>query len=682
MAISITNTSRKLTNINTGNDYGDYGYVNPISDSVNIIGEKKRIEFVYETDYANPIDGLNFYINLGLFMPVGAINPIVGKGTVFFECAMPSSAVPGIYPCNLNSTSTLFNLEVFRNFYVEIHVFDSNTFSIVAEFYQTYDLLGYMTSSMVLENRTRFLKDKYNSSDENIVSGPSIYNDGSVPYDGRLYIYVENQSDNSINGKTETSFGGYVAKFYNQASSTVSIESIKYYTIGSIPQEIPQPNLNVNTKVEIKLSTSALAFTPKIYVNVFKTNNSNNVLNFIDNYESETSLIDPAAPDQDLVSSPFVAPFDPDGFGINFTASFALQATALDAGDQLAFLFMIYDPTGVDVAGGGIVERAGPAQADIPYNGNGFTPTGTILDYDTEFTGNDVECVVEERMASKLVLDFPSDQWRNDLINRLGIDIGSNNIIEFLDRIKFTIYEETTAIIRWQPLATVENYFIERTMLKSNNNINPYTGTTDDFTIDFDTPDQLTLEAFWRNGFEFDDCIRSIINGVDYGTKLSNQDWAGKTLKVEWELTFYYDTIPVPFIDIIIFGQQIRVNDYSSHIEIHTRSPSNEGDTTFCDNANIHFIAQLDVVDADDYKLINNFDVDPGSRVTMEERENWVGRKLPQLFSTKLANQEVDYTGQTIDGVTYGKAAQFDVVPIALPAGLYKVSALAKKYNP
>lgn len=665
--ITFTNTERKIINLNTGNEYG--GIYDPaISTMENVIGEKKRLEFEYTTDA--PIPGYNFYVNIALFMPKNAIINFSGKGSIYWECAIPGDAsfAPGNYECNLSGTSSIYNLEKFRNYSVSIEIIDAYTFKIIAEFWQTYDVLGYLNSSMQLENGSRFLKDKYNNVYEETVSGQSIYN--GTTHDGRVYLYAEYQGDTSDYGSVETSFGGYTANFYGESSAGIELNSITYKTTGSVPQEIDGLSSVVNTTVEISLKSGS--FAPKVYVTAFKLNTNNNTIDFVDNYQIETALIDPLTTDQDLLIQPFVAPFT--GDGTNYTMSFTVDKDAVDVGDEFGFAIIVYDSAGTTTTG--ILKKTAPTTSQVPFYGAGFVVGGFIRDYLTEFVNNDVECVVEERMASKIIIDFAGDLYKNDMLNRLGINV-ANDVLQFMTKVNFSIYEDTTgAVSPYSPNSDIRNYLVERQMNRELGSKLIFSGITEEF-IAASYPNQLHLTALWRNDYnENQNCIRTLIDGVDYGTKLSTQDWSGKVLTLEWKLTFVYDTIAVPFSDVVTYKQIIRVKGYEPEvINIYLQDSNKENLNYQCKNANIDLRAEF-ITGGSTYKLISNIEPSPGSIVTIDESEQWqVGNftAMPQKTTNKITDQETEF------GDTLADNAKFSLNGDNLSNGVqYKISAIAK----
>ena len=60
---------------------------------------------------------------------------------------------------------------------------------------------------------------------------------------------------------------------------------------------------------------------------------------------------------------------------------------------------------------------------------------------------------------------------------------------------------------------------------------------------------------------------------------------------------------------------------------------------------------------------------------TLEEAESWVGDELPQMTTTSITNEDIDYTT-----IYTKKAARFCIDTSKLSVNSYKISAMAKKY--
>jgi len=166
-------------------------------------------------------------------------------------------------------------------------------------------------------------------------------------------------------------------------------------------------------------------------------------------------------------------------------------------------------------------------------------------------------------MLSKLYISYAADQFKNDIFNRLGLII-TNDILTFLKKIRFRIYEEVIQqVVPNGPSSFVVNYFVEREMVKAKGNPLAFTGMTSEFAALFNV-EAMSLYGYFRNDYEANLlCLRSTVDGIDYGTKLSTQDWSGKALKIDWELELIYDSLSTPFTDLVKFTQKLNVKGRS-----------------------------------------------------------------------------------------------------------------------
>jgi hypothetical protein len=651
--IGFENISRTIENLNTGNIYGTEAYMTSIADSKNFFGEKKKLEFVYTS--TEELGGYNLFINMALFMPVNAINPITKRGTVYWECALPEALAPGVYPCNLNSTAAIYNFIAFKNFSMEVEIIDDTTFIIRSEFYLTMDLLRYMDSFMGINNRDRFFKDRMNNPDDISESTGSIY--GGANADGRVYIYAEFAGDSGDFGSIETEFGGFTAEYLDAGGSITDVE----YSVDSQVTD----TIVVDKSTKIRMIIDCPVFTlESAWVLVFKHNKTDNTIDFIENYQSETLYIFPYAPDGNIITGPYQEPqpealIGPDAYSIEFY----VNGLNIEAGEEVGFIVMGYDAGGEN--GGVFYSKVGPGKGGLEFNGEGFTMMGRLSDCESEYTGDNLTCTIEERMASEMIIQFPFDQYKNDILNRMGLVI-TNNITTFLTKVKFTIYENTT--LPFPFFGAVKNVLDERTLTKVNGQ---YVGGNITMT---NIPDQMNLKAFWRNRWEENiNCVYSLINSINYGSFETNQDWGGKTLTIEWELTFFYDTLITPFTDIVRYDQQIFVRDYSPLVEIHTQDPDQDDLNYLCSNENICLYAQFVEPPGDNYKLITFIDNNPGSILTIEENEVWSPAEFGPLVSNKFASQEENFGDSTAN------QAKFCLVSSLLTDNVtYKVSTIAK----
>lgn len=650
--ITLTKTLIRLTSIDEGTQWDDSN----ITNSVNRIGERKRVRIDFTSSV--PLDFANLYINLGLFLPIGYVNNIIDQGTAYWSIPLPDAFVAGDYICSYTNNSFAVNTNPAKNIRVIVRVIDATHFQIRAEFNQTYDIAAYLDSVTLDDNAKRFLKDLRSNANDLEASLPSVYTDPNI--DGRVYIFIQRR-DTLDKGNSEVSFGGYKAGFYDKGTHNATPAHInpvwKLFRNG-LP--VTQIFKNGNTDVELNIDGSGINIATAWLLRV---DTNNNTVDYITNYEAEFAKLEPGTPNQSKMVAPFIAPTL---IGAStYKTGFRIDPNTLVVGSLYRVLAVIYSSGFAQATS--TLSPVFTVTSDFPYDNQGFDAHGRLSDYQREFSGNDLECVIEERMKSKLRLNFGGGKYAADILRRIGTTI-SNDIRRYLTDIDFKIYEEFISGPN-----TVRNVFDERNRTK----INPIPQySRGDIVMEFSTDSYLELSAQWRNRYESGvNCLYTLINGVNYGTFLSSQYWGGKNLFVEWKITFTYDDASSPFTDVIYFKQKLRIKDYSNDVQISSQIPADEDREFFCNDDLMCLKAALINPSLINYRLMNTIEVDPGSILTIEEAEAWAGDELAQLLTTKIFNQEVSY------GQTNPLVAKFCInVSELLLDSPYKISAMAKKF--
>jgi len=311
------------------------------------------------------------------------------------------------------------------------------------------------------------------------------------------------------------------------------------------------------------------------------------------------------------------------------------------------------------------------------YDGNGLDFTGSLSDCDDNYSGNNLECVVEERMRANLRVDFAADKWKNDIFARLGIVV-PNDIRRYLTQVFIDVHEETTV-----GLTTTKHTFAMPILNKTG----PTTYTTaPGVALDFSVADQATFRYEFRNRYEAHlSNLYTYVNGVLLTSPTSTMNWAGRTIRLEWNLVFFYDDYTTPFSDTIKYTQIVRPKDYeidSFYIQEKDSDFSGKGDAIEwpdfeCTEDGMCYQARI-TNDSSGYKLITIIESNPGNAtVTLEEREEWVPDVLPQLTTNKYYNQESDFGQTTADVAKF--CVDASKISLNLP---YKISAIAKQVIP
>lgn len=643
------------------------------------IGELKRLELVYDSDV--DIAGFSFFINTALFMPVAVANPISGKGQTYFSYVMPAVVVPdNDYVCILQ-TVVGANLPLIKNYKVTIT--PDTTYSVEGEIFRFKitvacimhaDCKGYLGTPQT--NRVKLLKDAFDNPAEiladisNISSFAVVDNQYSEEnYSPRVYTYAENLSlDPTESFSIEEKFEGFEAGFYEKGAANAAPHFTDTY-FKVLRSAVEQSNLVTyepnNIEVWVTSPNTTTSPLTHLMVWIIRTNTTNDTVDIFNNYDSNISRVQGTSPTVGKLTAPMTSPAIVSGN--TYKATF--DVTGLTAGEKYRLVGVAYSFDGVhDFQCTSFISPEYETISTKNFDGGGFTATAFLSDYNTEFTENNLECVVEERMKLRVNIAYPSDQWKDDIYDRFGLVV-ANDLRKYLTQVKIEFYEEYfDAYIG----GTIKNVFdtqvIPRTApLTYNEPLNT--------ELVFGT-DETDIIYKWRNRFEdYIPNLMSYLNGNPIGP-YTTQDWAGKTIKIKTTLSFYYDDIDIPFTDNVNIYQQIRVNDYGGMTVQHINEANTEFDevVNVCLDENGCFAGVLDT-NLSDRKLIVNV-IETGVSINnMEEAEVWVGTQLPQLTTGKIASEDEDYTT-----IFTEKAAKFCIDSTKFIVGKqYSLSALAKR---
>lgn len=635
-----------------------------IANSKNRIGEKKVFEASFTSD--TDLSGMNIFINPALFLPIGYVNTITGAGNFFWSYPLPDSAAIGTYPCNYQGTG--FNEG--KNYYVEVEVVSVMApfqFKVRVYFFQIYDVNTYLNPSSMDESNA-LLKDRLSNPSQLTVSGSSIYTD--VNTDGRMYVYIEKRTDASVKGSMEIKFGDYKAGFYAKDEH----QAAPYFS-GPVwaLTGIVNGKLNTAASTKVVFSITSPVIVSKVVMWIIRTDAHFPLgVNFYDYYEADwNEIMDPGGSNGPKIIGPMSAP-EKQGASTTWNSEFYIDPALIVGGAKYRFIAVVYqdDLAYTDLEVNSFISDEILVNTSVPYTGGGLDFTGFLYDYNREFTGNSLSCVIEERMRSKLQIDFAADKWKNDILDRLGLTV-PNDIRKYLTQITFQIYDQVVDI----NLGVIRNIYDERIAYRVNQTT--YTGNNG-LSLTFGT-DTANFKADWRNRYEANtQAIRTEINGILWSSILSNQYWGGTIKKIDWILLFVYDDYAYPFSDTMTFTQALTVADYvggvGAPLSIEAQTEADEEKDFWCPGDEFCLQASLTEENPSDYSLITNIEPDPGSIYTIEEAEAWAGAQLVQLTSPKIISQEILYSSTSLQKAKWC----IDTDELELDT-TYKVSALAKK---
>jgi hypothetical protein len=654
--------------------------VAPWSDGEHRIGEKKRITLEYTTDF--DISGFVFYINLALFMPEGLPNPIIGKGNYFYAVQMPSSGIgSGVdYIATLQTTGGDPFLQNYVNYVVKVTPDGVNSFTITIDFYMVHDLTAYVQYNGNTQVYKKFLNDVYyhpmlNPTNSNLAAtdtgSPNIYATPNIS--PRVYFYMVNpdavypQPSISREEKFEGLRAGYYYKDRTNTDPWFTNTYIETKRGGNVVNNLSSTQ---KTNCTIFANTDSVDNpVTHFLVWIFRVDVGNLYTDFINGTTAEFQWIKASNTSTTKICAPMSDPTDLGGnqwaatFDLNpmpYGAIYRMIGIAYSATVSFGYKVNSY------ITGQLVVD-------DVPkYDGNGFDVHAALDDYNRQFDGNDVLCAIEERMRSKIKLDFPFNKWKNDIYNRLGLVVG-NDIRRYLTNVVVSIYDTNVDL----SFGTIQNIYDYKASTKIGiNSYTPQSGLTMNFS---NTWAEFIYE--WRNRFEANTpCIGTLVNGSNILPVQGMQYWGGKTLTIKWNLQFTYDNYFIPFTDDIVFFQQIRVKDYGSmsvkHIESEDARVNFDELSNFCNDEEVCFCGVTSSILADRKLIVNIYPENAGVN-SVEEAEVWVGSQLPQLTSNKIINEEEDY--HTDAGKSIAKFC-IDTSKLSLNSS-YTISAMAKKFE-
>lgn len=643
----------------------------------NTIAEKKRITCKYSSSYSN-LENVNIYLQIGLFQQ-GTVNSPNPKVPVNYQGTFPVGLTPGYYALTMTLPIGA-NVNLNYNATVTLRIVSSGVFHILIDFFQMSDERQYQNIAFQDNHNKLLLDQKQNANELTIGTVKNCYNSNASQFAMTMklekpgvihapdtYLYTDNCL--AAYGTGVWSAGFYNRNEYDDAPYFNT--PIWEFTRSAVA--VTNLSSSVNTDVLFKITTPTTVTNVLFWI--IRTDKFDNTVDMFDNYEAnfEEIINTNANIGVDKLTTPVVNVTSL-GAGV-YKVGCSIAANKLINGAKYRLIAVVYEKEGVTYHSNSFISEELVNDSSPCFDGNGFNVQGILNDYDREFAGNDLECVIEERIQSKLKFDFTANQWADDILARLGLTT-SNDLRRYLTKIKFEIYDETTVV----GLGVVKNYYISETATKYG--INSYT-TASGMTLDFTNIDEPIFTFDWRNRFENNiDCLQTTVNDVPILPVQAQQYWGGKILKIKWQLSFNYDDYVAPFEDIIELFQQIRVLDYGNMQVFHENIDGVRSDwdetKNCCHGDEFCMGGVLDnAADTIDRKLIVNICPEFSSVNGLNEAEIWAGGKLTQMTTPSIVSEDEIYS------MIYSeKAARFCINTSNLVVNSYKISALAKKYIP
>lgn len=663
MAISLTLTRTDLTTAAPGTATNLYESTDAnIATHKNRIGEYKFHRFYFTA--SKVIDNFFIWFNPAMFMQKGASVGLSGIPVNSYSCLIaPGGAYGALMAYNGAGPNPLTE----KVDYVLFSKVTTTTFIITVAYYLGFDAEGYLDPSTG-DNHGRLLKDRKSNSVELDASvGSSVYNDTNVDF--RAYVYMQKNTVPSDNGfKDVNPQWGYKAGFYNKGTHNAAT----YFTN---PQwNLPGPDLSAvaDTSIGFKIDVPGLLDARVIVISMIRTDKFDNTVDWKTNYEFEQALCDVGTPAGTKMKNFFGPPVFIGGS--TYAVSFDTDYTALVLGAKYRFIAHVYHsdfPTNFEVDA--FISPEYNVSADVPYTGNGFTFTTLIDDIRTRWTGNQLDCCIEERMRLLLQADYSANKWKNDILARLGLTV-TNDPRRYLTKVQLKMYT-------LDPI----NPYLHIVDLQSRTKTGPtsYTFVKRGINMSFGT-DSFEFYYDFRNRYEADQAnIDSVnyVSNVSLGP-LSTQYWGGQYIWCEWTLTFFYDDYITPFYDVILLNQAINVRDYDDGtiLDLQAQNPPFDDKAFWCPDDDMCLEGVLVgaplLGDGGNLFLFATIEPTPGAYLAIEEAENiQLSPLFGQLTTAKIYDEETQYDDSEVNK---GKFC-VDVSQLNLP-GEYKITVFAKHF--
>lgn len=593
----------------------------------NRIGEFKKIVLTYNTPIQS-IGGLTLYFVPALFINASSPSPFTGgiPSSNYYSFDIDSVPTAGIYDMFLTG-SVGYADALITNETVQLEVIDANNFTITITFYQIYDLNSYINPGLE-SNKDKLLKDLVTNAVLS-VSGNNIYtNDKSKP---KFYTFLGDPLDPFTKGSVTAITSSYRAGFYNknELQTTPYFTDPQWYLNDGSDTFL---SLTTNTKIDFWI-TAPLDVT-KLDVWMIRTDTDDDTVSMRTNYEASFVNIPTNGATVQLDNKIYSPSQEPTFDAGVFKAFFHVDKTKLTAGAKYRFIAIAYYEDGYTSAYEVNSFISAEYSVSAPsFDGSGYTLSANLKDFDSQFDGNDLTCVIRERLKATVKIDYSSDAFKDDILNRLGLVV-ANDIRRYLTKITIQVYEDIGTTRQFYDRITINK---QDPINYSNDSAITKNVGSDYFEIQYDF--RVRYESGVPN-------IETQVANTILINPTSTQYWGGKNLMIGIDFELYYDDYVQPFSDIIKFIQKIHPTGNDGTLQILRDDDSTfDENTIFCSDVDNCFKAKLDIPDGDDYNLITEADSNPGNIANAEENEEWAGI-LPQLDSTKFVDQESEF-GET-----------------------------------
>jgi hypothetical protein len=667
--ITLTSSSIKTVD-NNGNeiDLISQSGSSVLTGGMNVVTERKRLKARFSIsadDYDSHVTlaGQKIFVNIALFIQESIASVLQPSPHSTGWCLqVPSDISPSESPTALRMGFYSNNNpypEAVRNLNAWFYYYADNDFQIEIEYYNCFDENDYL-NNIVKNNQWRFISEYWNENNTKEID-QSVFN---VAKEIRLLVHIENpptELDRS-NGK------------FDQAETIIYRDTVDKYSSrievnNPDGEAITHISTAIDTDVVVKIYTDQTLDT--FYAKLIKIQNDP-AYNFIDNYDLQENKIDSG----NLTYNVFKGPFSVDAAGYDdphYDLTFKIDHSYIEEGVNYRLIISAYDLSGgirsaIGVSGQYVgrsvvsyCDAICPTSVDEP---SGLLITPTLIDMHQEYTGNSLTCAIEERMRTKVIVDFSDDRWKRHIDCRRGLTgetVTSNDIRKYLAGVNLEFYTEYTDTTLGGTVRNIlDSQFIQR--ISTNN----YQSAGINFTFDM-VGETLTMYYDFRNRNDTNQFpIYSFLNGNPYLPIQGDQYWGGKTIYIKWQLVFYYSDFTLPYYDNLNIMQRINVRDYSNDVTI-----DNINTDIFCDSGLFCMKGKILFSIPEDYKLFVTQQIVDSA--TISEAEGFVPDEFPQLTDPSISFTNTDYTGTDAIFCIDGSKLTIN--------NKYKFSVFAKKWD-
>lgn len=661
MAVVITFSGKQLKTLYPdGTDFKALTY--PEMWVKNRIGERKKLSLAFRTDAS--VENKYFYFNPALFGIAGGAFPFSPGVPPLNYYGYSFGTFSGAFTATMAPVAqTPYANDLLKNFKVEISFEDAQTFTITVDYFHIYDLKNFLTPSIDI-NKNKLLKDNPANPSILNVSGSTIYTDDtSQP---GYFLMIQNPMVIMDYGVSTLIFDSYKAGFYAKNEHQADpYFNTPVWNLFKQDEATAIATLNTADNNQLVFKITSPSNVTEVFMWMIRTDTNNNGVDMNSNYEATFIRLDGTTNGiGDKLIANYIAPTSLGG-GVYKVASH-IDKTKIAISQKYRFIAVVY--TGGDEEAPFQINSFISEEYTVfpsPFDGGtkDWGMGGSIKDYQTAFTGNDLKCVVEERLQSNFGILYGATGFSDDILARLGLVV-PNDMRRYMTKIQVEMYEDT---------GITRQYFDRQTLLK----MSPTTYTAspslalvmngggDGLQINYDY--LVRYEAWLQN-------MQTKVGSVFLGSPTSNMNMAGRLIIVEFTIYLYYDDYILPFTDVIHLSQKLRPADYNAILKIENNDNSAIGEGEyFCGDT--CFKAELTATQqTQKYNLITTAEPSPGFSPTTNENETWVGAQLPQQTSDKFSSQEVFFSQ------TESTKAKFCLKASKFIFGIpYKISAIAKK---